>query len=96
MRLTIAVDLPPAVHQSGPGGGNTITINIFDHGNRKPISTKDNSGAALVTRGRRKAATGSDPGTGHAGKGQWRIVGAGDNEEALSVRLMAYANQTKP
>lgn len=25
--------------------GNTITINIFDHGNRKPISTKGFSGA---------------------------------------------------
>lgn len=28
--------------------GNTITINIFDHGNRKSVSTKGYSGAVLV------------------------------------------------
>ena len=58
--------------------GNTITINVFDPGNHKPVSTKGFSGAVLVAGAGARETVTLEPSGENALKGNSKnAIGAG-------------------
>ncbi len=66
--------------------GNTITINIFDHGNRKPISTKGFSGAVLVAGSGGRETVTLEPSGENALKGASKSKISADSAITLTIK----------
>ena len=70
--------------------GNTITINVFDEGN-KPVATTGFSGAALVVRGSERETVTLAPSGDNALKGDAKKAAGG---AAITVTLKTTAGKS--
>jgi nitrogen fixation protein FixH len=78
------------VHAELVTSGNTITINVFDEGN-KPIATTGFSGAALVVRGSERETVTLAPSGDNALKGDAKKAAGG---AAITVTLKTAAGKS--
>ena len=78
------------VHAELVTAGNTITINVFDEGN-KPLATKGFSGSALVVRGSERETVTLAPSGESALKGEAKKPAAG---AAITVTLKTAAGKS--
>lgn len=78
------------VHAELMTSGNTITINVFDEGN-KPVATKGFSGAALLIRGSERETVTLTPSGESALKGDAKKPAAG---AAITLTLKTAAGKS--